>query len=183
MKEAKPREGRRLKRVDVREWLSAAAVVLGLVFVGYELRQNTTIQRITATQTLAAEYAAALEVMAYEGDAACIYALGINGLDNLDDAQRLRFFVLMFQIFRAAEQLHFYSVEGMVEPRIWRGFERQVTEVVSLPGVQEWWAIRRDWFSDDFQDFLDAKIAAGPRTEPQRYREHSCFRLEETPGT
>jgi hypothetical protein len=164
-----------LQKSDVREWLGAGAVVLGLVFVGFELRQNTELQRIAATQTLAAEYADALEVMAYEGEAACIYALGINGVSNLDDAERLRFFVLMFEIFRAAEQLHYYSEEGMVEPRIWRGFERQVQEVASLPGVQEWWAARRHWFSDDFQEFLDATIASGPQRPPQTYPEHSCF--------
>lgn len=159
---------------ELREWLSVLAVVVGLVFVGYELRQNTKIQRVTATQTLAAEYADALEVMAYEGEAACIYALGINGLANLDDAQRLRFFVIMFEIFRAAEQLHYYSVEGMVEPRIWRGFERQITEVVSLPGVQEWWSVRQPWFSDQFQDFVESTISAGPIVEPQTYRDHAC---------
>ena len=161
-------------KADLREWVSVLAVVIGLVFVGYELRQNTKVQRITATQTLAAEYADALEVMAFEADAACIYALGINGLDNLDDSERLRFFVLMFEIFRAAEQLHYYSVEGMVEPRIWRGFERQVTEVVSLPGVRQWWSVRRQWFSDEFQAFMDATIAAGPAAAPQTYQDHSC---------
>ena len=164
-----------MPKSDLREWLSVGAVVVGLVFVGYELRQNTRIQRITATQTLAAEYADAIEVMAYEEDASCIYALGINGLDNLDAAERLRFFVILFEIFRAAEQLHYYSLEGMVESRIWRGFERQLTEVVSLPGVQEWWPIRRAWFSDEFQAFLDATIAAGPTVEPQTYRDHACF--------
>ena len=90
-----------MEKSNLKEWLSASAVVLGLVFVGFELRQNTELQRIAATQTLAAEYADALEVMAYEGEAACIYALGINALANLDDAERLRFFVLMFEIFRA----------------------------------------------------------------------------------
>lgn len=150
------------------------AVVVGLVFVGMELRQNTNIERITATQTLAAQYADALVVMAEEGEAACVYALGINGLSNLDGAERLRFFVILFRIFRAAEQLHYYSLEGMVEPRIWRSFERQVREVVSLPGVQEWWAVRRDWFSDRFQEFMDATIAEGPAVEPQTYQQRSC---------
>lgn len=168
-----------MKRSEVIEAISAAAVVIGLVFVGIELRQNTRVQRITATQTLAAEYADALEVMAYDGEAACIYALGINGLANLDDAQRLRFFVMMFEIFRAAEQLQFYSVEGMVESRIWRGFERQVGEVANLPGVQEWWAIRRGWFSDEFQTFVDGIIATGPAVEPQTYRNHACFGRED----
>ena len=75
----------------------------------------------------------------------------------------------VFEIFRAAEQLHYYSLEGMVEPRTRRGFEGQVTEVVSLPGVQEWWGLRRDWFSDEFREFMDATIAAGSRvTDPVR---------------
>ena len=164
-----------MQKADLREWLSAGAFVIGLVFVGYELRQNTMIQRITATQTLTAEYADALEVIAYEGDAACIYALGINGISNLDDSERLRFFVIMFQVFRAAEQLHYYSVEGMVEPRIWRGFERQIIEVTSLPGVQEWWAVRRHWFSDEFQTFMDETIAAGSQVAQQTYQDHACF--------
>lgn len=163
-----------MRTSEIREWLSAVAVVVGLVFVGMELRQNTNIERITATQTLAAQYADALVVMAEEGEAACVYALGINGLSNLDGAERLRFFVILFRIFRAAEQLHYYSLEGMVEPRIWRSFERQVREVVSLPGVQEWWAVRRDWFSDRFQEFMDATIAEGPSVAPQTYQQNSC---------
>lgn len=44
--------------------MSAIAVVVGLVFVGLELRQSTAVQRITATQTLTAQYVQALEVMA-----------------------------------------------------------------------------------------------------------------------
>lgn len=164
-----------MKRSDVIEFVSAAAVVISLVFVGFELRQNTTIQRITATQTLAAEYSDALEVMAYEREAACVYALGISGLDNLNEADRLRFFVQMFLIFRSVEQLHYYSVEGMVEPRVWRGYERQVREVANLPGVQGWWAARRSWFSDEFQAYIDQTIQSGPLVEPQLYLDHACL--------
>lgn len=162
------------RRADLLELIGAAAVVLGLVFVGLELRQNTALQRIETTQALVQEYGDALEVMAYEGDAACIYVLGINGLDNLDDAERLRFFVILFQIFRSAEQLQHYAREGMVEPRIWRGFERQITEVAQLPGVQEWWAIRHPWFSDGFQHWLDRVIAEGTSVAPQTYPDHDC---------
>lgn len=73
------------------------------------------------------------------------------------------------------EPLHYYSAEGMVEQRIWRGFERQVSEVISLPGVQQWWDLRRDWFSDGFQAYLDELIAAGPTVEPQTCQDHACL--------
>ena len=164
-----------MNRTERIEIVGVVAVLLGLVFVGLELRQNSDLLRITATQTLAAEYSDALEVMAYEGEAACVYALGVNGLRNLNDIQRLRFFVQMFLIFRSAEQLHYYSLEGMVEERVWRGFERQLSEVANLPGVRERWEIRSSWYSDVFQKYIDGVIASGPVVEPQKYMGESCL--------
>lgn len=113
--------------------------------------------------------------MAYENEAACVYALGINGLHNHNDVQRLRFFVQMFLRFRSAEQLHYYSLEGMVEERVWRGFERQLMEVANLPGVQEWWKVRNLWFSDEFQNYIAGIIDSGPAVEPQNYLDDSCL--------
>jgi len=162
-------------RTEKIEIVGVIAVLLGLVFVGLELRQNSDLLRITATQTLAAEYSDALEVMAYEGEAACVYALGVSGLHNLNEVQRLRFFVQMFLIFRSAEQLHYYSLEGMVENRVWRGFERQLLEVANLPGVREWWDVRKSWFSDEFQGYINGVIEAGPVAAPQNYLGESCL--------
>jgi hypothetical protein len=153
------------------------AVLMGLVFVGLELRQNSELLRITATQTLASEYSDALEVMAYEGGAACVYALGIKGLHNLNDVQRLRFFVQMFLILRSAEQLHYYSLEGMVEDRVWRGFEQQLLEVANLPGVQEYWKVRSSWYSDVFQNYIDSVSESGPIVAPQDYMGESCAQI------
>lgn len=167
-----------MSRAERIETVGVIAVLLGLVFVGLELRQNSDLLRITATQTLAAEYGDALEVMAYEGEAACVYALGVNGLHNLNDVQRLRFFVQMFLIFRSAEQLHYHSLEGMVEQRVWRGFERQLMEVANLPGVGEWWEIRGSWFSDEFQEYINEVIESGPVTEPQNYMGESCLPMQ-----
>ena len=103
-----------------------------------------------------------------------MYVLGINGLANLDDAQRLRFFSMWLRLFRAAEQLQYYSTRDMVEPSIWQGFERQLRELVSLPGVQEWWDLRRTWFSDPFQEYINALIQDGPNGAPQRFQRTSC---------
>jgi hypothetical protein len=163
-----------MKRSDVIEILSTISVVVGLVFVGLQLHQNTKVQRITATQVLSAAYSDALEVLSYEESAACAYVIGINGIANLDDAQRLRFFAMELRLFRAAEQLQYYSTKDMVDPTIWGGFERQLRELVSLPGVQEWWILRRTWFSDPFQEYINALIKAGPTAAPQRYLNTSC---------
>jgi hypothetical protein len=163
-----------MKRSDVVEMVSTLSVVIGLVFVGLQLHQNTTVQRVTATQVLSAAYSDALEFLSYEEEAACVYVLGINGLANLDDAQRLRFFSMWLRLFRAAEQLQYYATQDMVEPAIWAGFERQLRELVSLPGVQEWWQLRQTWFSAQFQSYINTLIKGGPTVAPQRFRNTTC---------
>lgn len=94
----------------VAEVVGSIAVVVGLLFVGLELRQNTVAQRLTATQTLVVDCENALDIMSYEQEAACIYVRGISVLDNLTGIERYRFFVIWFHIFRAAEQLYQYSL-------------------------------------------------------------------------
>lgn len=158
----------------VAEVVGGIAVVIGLIFVGLELRQNTIAQRLTATQTLVVDYENALDIMSNEQEAACIYVRGINGLDNLNGIERYRFFVIWFHIFRAAEQLYQYSLEGLLDQKTWRGFQRQLDEVARLPGVREWWEVRGDWFSDEFQDYVNDLVQSSTPRQPQLFSDEGC---------
>jgi hypothetical protein len=158
----------------IAEVIGGIAVIIGLIFVGLELRQNTKMQRVTATQTLSVDYEYAVDALGRDAETACIYVRGINGLNNLNGVERFRFFVLWFHILRAGEQLHYYSLEGMVDPRIWRGYQRQLDEIFRLPGVQEYWEVRKDWYSDDFQAFVNALIASAPADEPELFSGVGC---------
>jgi len=150
----------------IAEVIGGFAVIVGLVFVGLELRQNALMQHVTATQSLSVNYENAVDALGKDTETACIYVRGINGLDNLNGIERYRFFVLWFHVLRAGEQLHCYSLEGMVDSRIWRGYERQLDEIFRYPGVQQYWEVRKDWYSDEFQSFVDQMIARAPASEP-----------------
>jgi len=165
----------KLKRyAQLAEIIGSLAVIVGLIFVGLELRQNTITQRVTATQTLVVDYENAVDLLAKDTESACIYVRGSNGLDNLTGIEQYRFFVMWFHVLRAAEQLHYYSLEGMVDQRIWRGFQRQLDEVVRYPGVQQYWERRRDWYSDEFQAFIDQVVEQSPVTEPVYLSAEGC---------
>lgn len=74
--------GKLARYAQVAEIIAGFSILVGLLFVGLELRQNTKAQRVTATQTLVVDYENAIDVMSRNADAACIYVLGINGLEN-----------------------------------------------------------------------------------------------------
>jgi hypothetical protein len=168
-----------LKKIAlITEILGGLAVIVGLVFVGLELRQNTLMQRVTATQTLVVDYENAVDLLNKDQKTACIYVRGSNGLENLTGIERYRFFVMWFHLLRAAEQLHYYSLEGMVDQRIWRGFQRQLDEVVRYPGTQQYWAVRRDWYSDEFQGFIDQILEQAPVRDSVPLSEEGCEKRE-----
>ncbi|WP_412061288.1 hypothetical protein [Rubrivirga sp. IMCC45206] len=154
--------------------VSSLAVVVGLVFVAIELRQNTLAQRVTATQTLVVDYETAVDLLAKTPESACIYVRGNSGLDNLTGIERYQYFVMWFHLLRSAEQLHYYSLEGMVDARIWRGFQRQLDEVMRYPGVYQYWEQRRHWYSDEFQAFVDQIFDRAPIAAPVALSEEGC---------
>lgn len=158
----------------IAEIIGAAAVVISLIFVGWELRQSTRLNQIEATQTLVQNYQNSLDVLSYEADGACIYVNGINGLEYLNDVERLRFFVIMFNITRTSEQLYHYSLEGMIDERTWRGFKRQIQEVMSYNGSRQWWEIRKSWFSDDYQQYIDELITSTETKEIELFKVSNC---------
>lgn len=158
----------------IAEVVGGLAVIIGLVFVSLELRQNTLMQRVTATQALSVNYENAVDALGKDTETACIYVRGIKGLGNLNGIERYRFFVLWFHVLRAGEQLHYYSLEGMVDERIWRGYERQLGEIFGYPGVQQYWEVRRDWYSDEFQDFVGKLITEAPAADPASFSFDGC---------
>ena len=54
------------------EIIGRLAVVLDLIFVGLELRQNTLMQRVTATQALVVDYENAIDTIGQDAETACI---------------------------------------------------------------------------------------------------------------
>ena len=82
----------KLKRYAlIAEIVGGLAVIVGLIFVGLELRQNTIMQKVTATQTLVVDYENAIDAIGQDTKIACIYVRGINGLENLNGIERYRF--------------------------------------------------------------------------------------------
>jgi len=60
------------KYVHLVEIIGRLAVVVDLIFVALELRQNTLMQRVTAAQTLVVDYENAIDTIGQDAETACI---------------------------------------------------------------------------------------------------------------
>jgi hypothetical protein len=60
----------------------------------------------------------------------------------------------MVEMFRHYEEVHYQQLEGHL-PRLWRGEEAGIRDLIAYPGIQVWWRSRSHWFSEEFANHIN----------------------------
>jgi hypothetical protein len=55
-------------------------------------------------------------------------------------------------------------LDGTLDKRLWRGYERTIADTVAYPGFQTWWATRKHWHTDEFCALIDLHIQTAKPT-------------------
>ncbi|MDH4107422.1 MAG: hypothetical protein OEW35_03835 [Gammaproteobacteria bacterium] len=147
---------------QIAEIVAAFSVVVSLVFVGLQVRQNTTAVRSSAAQAIHENYAA--WYLATEGDPALL-AISIRGMRDyasLSDIERAQF-IAQFMAFCSYTQNAYYKwKEGSLAPELWRGWEYTSMNFFSTDGGKAFWSERAYLFSDDFRAYIEGDIMLRP---------------------
>ena len=155
------------------EIVGAIGVVVGILFVGFEIRGNTVAQQFSATQLLVSEYNAAIMPI-NDPEFICIYIQGSRDFNGLSQKNKIRFSILLQPVFRNHEQLYYSAMLGTIDPNVYAGFQGHFAAVMQVPGYQQWWAARRDWFGIPFQEHVDRIISDSHSIEPANFGSEEC---------
>ena len=143
------------------EIAAAAAVVASLVFVGWQMLQNTDALRTSTSQSHAELYSSLATLISENGEIATIYLAGISDLSDLNDVDRVRFISLMSAIFRFYETSYVQHSRHKLDQELWDNIEKQLRDMVAAPGVRSWWEMRRHWHSPQFCSLVESLISTG----------------------
>ena len=142
------------------EILGAAGVIGSLVFVGWQLLQNTHALR-TATSHSHMEIYTSLSVRIAENrELATLWSLGLTDLSSLDDVDRIRFISFASSAFRYYETSYVQHSKGNLDDELWYNVEKQLRDMTTAPGIRSWWELRRHWHSARFGSLVDSLIAS-----------------------
>lgn len=147
---------------DVSQIIGAIAVVASLLFVGVQLRQNTKAVRAQTSQAHAVGYQQIIAGIAENGEVASIWRRGLADYDSLDPDERVRLLAFTSTLFRFYESSQVQMLRGMLDAEHWHTIEQQVSDLVTQPGIQAWWKLRRHWHSARFRDWIDALPKQAP---------------------
>ena len=132
----------------VSQIVASVALVTSLIFVGFQLRQNTNSMKISAAQTHATNYQHIVSVIVGSGEMARIWRLGLADLGALNDDERVRFIATTSNLVREWEASFSGWRRGQLDAEHWHFVEQQATDFVQHSG---WQAVLPDYCADDLQ--------------------------------
>lgn len=134
------------------------AVLAGIVFLAYELRQNTIASQISAGNSLESSLREMELFIAGDEDFAEILSKGISG-EKVTSTEQLRLTLFYRAVLRGWQNLHYQFHTGALDEAVWLGQEKAINRTFTADlGLQDYWRANREMYSDDFDELLGSMI-------------------------
>jgi hypothetical protein len=84
-----------------------------------------------------------------------IWVKGNSDFDRLTDSEKLRLTSGLVVVFAVFEEAYERKQEGALPAQTWDAVNRQYASLMAAPVYQRLWQMRRDYFHEDFQKYVD----------------------------
>src|SRR5262249_58975748 len=140
---------------NIGQVVGAIAVVVSLIYVALQIRQNTNAVRSATAQTVHEHFAKWYHLVAADDELSQIVANGLRDYESLSEKQRVRF-IAAFMAFLSYSQNAFLKWrEGLLASPLWLGWELVIMNLVCAPGGKAFWKDRAYMFGDEFRCYID----------------------------
>lgn len=145
--------------------IGSIAVVFSVLYLAIQVHQSTRIARLAAQDAATTSLRDVTKPFAENSELARIWRVGLEDLESLSVEDQARFFHSTYQFLKAFETIHFHHVYGLMDEQVWQGWCGLLSHYIVSPGIAHYWALRHDFFSRRFQDFVSSmERPADPRT-------------------
>jgi hypothetical protein len=167
------------------EFIGGIVVVISLVYLAYQVRQNTLSIR-------SENYARALERMStvqsqlsMDPDFHHVFMVGAEDPARLSRAERIRFSWALYEMFGAGEFMFHQSRDKALPEAVWSRWQATIGWWLSHPGIRAWWTAKPAPLSADFEAF-GSEVLRGAAYDPsaiERWRRFVAGEGLSVPGT
>jgi len=136
------------------EILGALGVIASLLYLATQIRHATRASRAAAGETAIRSFRDILTPVFADPDLVQLYPRLWLDATTYSGPDRDRAFLIMFQVMKASESIHFHYLNGMLDPGTWQGWSSLLVNHVNTAGFQTYWAERGDIYSPAFQKWV-----------------------------
>ncbi len=145
----------------VADTAAAMGVIGSLIFVGFQVRQNSKGLQHAAVQSLIATFNELYSNLIDSGDMAEIFWQGLRDPDQIEGANGVRFYAFGAKFLRAMQGIHWQWQRGVMDDKLFNSLVSFMEDAGTAPGWQHLWRTSRHRYDSEFQGFMDSLMAAG----------------------
>ena len=151
---------------NIGDFLGGIGVVVTLIYLAGQIRQNTRSIRTSAYQAAQRDVGELLAGLSHDVELTRILFDGLRGFESFPQEDRRRFATFMASLLRAYENLLHQTRLGSVDPALWEGLLYELRRMFAEPGTRAWWADGQGAFNRELRDFIEQQVIAREAREP-----------------
>lgn len=134
------------------EFIGAVGVVVSLVYLALQLRQNTSSVRAASFNSMVQNSIRLLEHGFRDSEFAAFLARAENDPGALDIAGKLRWDAYMTAVFRHFGNLVYQQRVGALDEQMWQSYRRDLKEHLRSPSWVAWFRQHQVVFSESLRE-------------------------------
>ena len=146
------------------EFLGGIAVVVSLVYLASQIRQNSRLMQISTTVSFGEADIELAKLPIENPEVWRILEDGYEGREAFSRAEDIRFRAYLDLVTRLFQTHYFLAQDGAIRPDVWKADIQVNLWMLRQPGPRSWWSESSFSFSDEFVEFLDGLIREGDAT-------------------
>ena len=144
------------------EFLGGIAVVVSLVYLASQIRQNSKLLQASTTAASSQVEVTVNALLAQEPEVAKAFREGLADYDSLSEADRERFDAVCAIWVQVLRQQHQFQRDGVGSPDEWTyRHEGMRWMLLAGPGTAQWWRSKREVYPGAFRKVIDDLIREG----------------------
>ena len=144
------------------EAIGVVAIVLSIIFLAFEVRQNTLAMRATAIQATTDVARQQLLMLVTDQDAHRIEMLGHNDPNQLTSEEQRRYFYMLRSFWLGMQGLFRQWKLGILPDEEWNVMSGVICRELSNPGVRSNWSQQQlDRLIPEFVEIVESECRLG----------------------
>ena len=155
---------------NVSEIIGSVVVILSLVYVAVQIRQNTESQRMENYSRGLDRLAAMQSMLSQDSEMSLLFSRGAVDSSKLTPQERVRFTWAIYEALGAFEFKFHASRNHAIPEEVWTRWSAGVAYWLTFPGFQACWHARPIPFTVSFTAYVDSVLKDNPTDVEQSRR-------------
>ena len=144
--------------------VGVVALLISILFVGYQIRQNTKAIKATSHHAITDSFNQINTILISNPNCARVWRRGLSGLKTLDEDEKISFGFMMLGYSRIFETLYYQYKNGTMDKKLFDAELATLKWSAGNPGFRQWWAESPISLSAEYRAFMGDLIADGEKS-------------------